>query len=244
MSVNELQKVLLERLSQLADWHLTTLVESEARHERDIERGLQAIANNAAKSGFTGDEVLSVWETMFLEESIAISDDPALMGSSLGLSMTPPLEVGEYALLVGLYLARAGVGYVVSGSAKQSLLAALMLADAVEAQCYWIANRGLTGCRKPHPDAVTAEKMLKRRESASLIRDEKSEAARKAANAKHGKPGGSRDKADQIRAIWASGKYSTREICAEQECGALDMSFSTARRALRGTPEPMRKPSK
>lgn len=66
------------------------------------------------------------------------------------------------------------------------------------------------------------------------------ETARKAANARHDKPGGSRDKQSQIREIWASGKYSTREICAEQECAALGMSFAACRKALRNTPEPSR----
>ena len=60
----------------------------------------------------------------------------------------------------------------------------------------------------------------------------------KAANARHSKPGGSRDKAQQMRALWASGKYSSRDICAEQECAALGMSFSAARKALRGTSVP------
>lgn len=61
-----------------------------------------------------------------------------------------------------------------------------------------------------------------------------------AANARHDKPGASRGKQDQIKEIWASGKYTTRDICAEQECAALDMSFSAARKALRNTPEPNR----
>lgn len=64
------------------------------------------------------------------------------------------------------------------------------------------------------------------------------ENARKAANARHSKPGGSRDKQQQIRDIWATGKYTTRDICAEQECGALGISFSAARKALRNTPKP------
>ena len=59
-----------------------------------------------------------------------------------------------------------------------------------------------------------------------------------AANARHSKPGGSRDRQQQMRVLWASGKYSSRDICAEQECAALGMSFSSARRALRGTPDP------
>jgi len=65
-----------------------------------------------------------------------------------------------------------------------------------------------------------------------------SEHARAAANARHSRPGGSRDKKMQIREIWMSGKYSSRDICAEQECAALGMSFSAARKALRGTPGP------
>jgi hypothetical protein len=54
-----------------------------------------------------------------------------------------------------------------------------------------------------------------------------------AADAKHNRPGGSRDKHRQIREIWATGKYSSRDLCAEQEYEALGMSFSAARKALR-----------
>lgn len=65
--------------------------------------------------------------------------------------------------------------------------------------------------------------------------------ARKAAEARHNQSGGSREKRDKIRAIWASGKYSSRNICAEEECAALGMAHTTARKALIGTPEPSRK---
>lgn len=65
-----------------------------------------------------------------------------------------------------------------------------------------------------------------------------SRAGRIAAESRHGKPGQSRSKQDAIRAIWAGGKYSSRDICAEQECAALNMAFGTARRALRNTPDP------
>jgi hypothetical protein len=61
--------------------------------------------------------------------------------------------------------------------------------------------------------------------------------AKLGAEALHSKPGGSRDKKEKIRDIWASGKYSSRDICAEQECAALNWSFSAARRALRNTPD-------
>ena len=62
--------------------------------------------------------------------------------------------------------------------------------------------------------------------------------AKHAADAKHDGPNGKRKAKDEIKEIWASGKYSSRDRCAEEECGALDMSFSTARKALRGTPDP------
>lgn len=64
--------------------------------------------------------------------------------------------------------------------------------------------------------------------------------ARAAANALHDRPGGNRDKQRKIRKLWASGKYSSRDLCAEQECAGLEMSFAAARKALVNTPEPSR----
>ncbi len=62
--------------------------------------------------------------------------------------------------------------------------------------------------------------------------------AREAADILHSRPGGSREKQENIRKAWASGKYSSRDRCAEEESAALNMSFSTARKALRKTPDP------
>lgn len=59
-----------------------------------------------------------------------------------------------------------------------------------------------------------------------------------AADARYNRPGGARDKRQQIQMAWASGKYTSRDRCAEEECGALNMSFSAARKALRNTPDP------
>jgi hypothetical protein len=64
--------------------------------------------------------------------------------------------------------------------------------------------------------------------------------ARTAANALHDRPGGSRDKKAEIRKIWASGKYSTKDLCAEEEYAAIGMSYSAARKALNNEPEPSR----
>lgn len=59
-----------------------------------------------------------------------------------------------------------------------------------------------------------------------------------AADARHDKPGGSRERQARIRKAWASGKYTSRDVCAEQECAGIGMSFSAARKALRNTPDP------
>lgn len=68
----------------------------------------------------------------------------------------------------------------------------------------------------------------------------RSKNAKAAADARHSKPGGAREKQANIRELWATGKYSNRDRCAEEEYLALGMSFSTARKALRGTPSPKR----
>lgn len=73
---------------------------------------------------------------------------------------------------------------------------------------------------------------------AHLIRLERKRTAENAANSRHNQPGKSWDKRDAIREKWASGKFSSRDICAEEECAELGMSFSAARKALRNTPDP------
>ena len=70
--------------------------------------------------------------------------------------------------------------------------------------------------------------------------ERRTEIARGAALARHSKPGGSHEKQEQMKILWVSGKYSSRDICAEEECAALDMSYSAARKALRNTPDPIR----
>ncbi|WP_416047930.1 hypothetical protein [Cupriavidus basilensis] len=165
-------------------------------------------------------------------------DDSTLLEANLGLTCDPRLEVAEYALLIGLHLARSGVVCLQSNSHTQHLLAAHLLANAIEARGYWMATRGVTRCRNPISTFVRAEEILEKRGSEVWLRKERSQSARRAALAKHEMPGGSRDNKEKIRSIWAAGKYSSRDICAEQECAALGMSFSTARKALRGTPDP------
>jgi hypothetical protein len=73
---------------------------------------------------------------------------------------------------------------------------------------------------------------------AHLVRLERTRTANKGADAKHNKPGGSREKKAKIRAIWADGNFTSRDRCAEEECANLGMSFSAARKALRNAPKP------
>ncbi|WNL47911.1 hypothetical protein RKE25_09895 [Dyella sp. BiH032] len=110
----------------------------------------------------------------------------------------------------------------------------------------WGAYRGFCAAH----DCIDADKKdeaihllgnaaIKLSQSVGALMAEKRQAiAANAANAKHNAPDGSRSRQDAIRRAWASGKYSSRDICAEQECAALGMSFSAARKALRNTPDP------
>ena len=71
-----------------------------------------------------------------------------------------------------------------------------------------------------------------------LVRLERKHRAKQSANAKHNKRGGSRDRKARLLKIWASGKYATRDLCAEKEHEGLGVSFPTARKHLRRTPKP------
>ncbi|WP_042673052.1 hypothetical protein [Variovorax sp. CF313] len=72
----------------------------------------------------------------------------------------------------------------------------------------------------------------------AVYKRQASKRAKDAADHRHSSPGGAREKAESIRREWASGKYSTRERCAEEEHAALGMSYSSAIKALRNVPKP------
>lgn len=98
------------------------------------------------------------------------------------------------------------------------------------ANCIMLAYQALTYAQK-----LKLRVQLSPEEMAKAIRVA---AAKKAADDRHGKPGGTRSKRDQILQRWMSGKYSSRDHCAEQECAAIGISFSTARKSLRNAPNP------
>lgn len=73
-------------------------------------------------------------------------------------------------------------------------------------------------------------------------KDTKSQSGSHAANVKHEEGNKRRE---EIRAIWAEGKYSSRSDCAEQEWCYLEFgSYDTARKALKNTPNPSPWPAK
>ncbi|MCM2972895.1 hypothetical protein [Larsenimonas suaedae] len=97
-----------------------------------------------------------------------------------------------------------------------------------------------------HIEAIELEDMSINDFLSSVIEDSSqkaidrhnSERAQKASIARHSQPGGNRDKQQKVRKAWASGKYRARDQCAEEISFAIGCSFSTARKALRGTPNP------
>ena len=75
-------------------------------------------------------------------------------------------------------------------------------------------------------------------EIAKILLNERSERARLAAIALHSQTGGSHDKQESMRKVWATGKYKSRTQCAEKEHENFGMSLATAIKALRNTPDP------
>ncbi|MGB3426144.1 MAG: hypothetical protein WBF84_12675 [Castellaniella sp.] len=73
--------------------------------------------------------------------------------------------------------------------------------------------------------------------SDEVHKEKMSARGRKAVKARHSKPGSKtqqrQEMANKLIELWRSGKYTTRDICAEQEWEALGfVSFRSARRAL------------
>jgi hypothetical protein len=104
----------------------------------------------------------------------------------------------------------------------------LAWAESKDTEPFYFCRTYISGSgQSEHEAAIPYKEQLRSLIEAASLR------AKNAANVRHNKKGGSRGKRAEIRKIWKSGKYSSRDRCAEEECGALDMSFSAARKALR-----------
>lgn len=66
----------------------------------------------------------------------------------------------------------------------------------------------------------------------------------KAIKKRHNSTGGCVERKTAALATWATGNYSNRDICAEQECDHLGVKFKTYRTYLNGAPDPDPWPAK
>jgi len=91
-------------------------------------------------------------------------------------------------------------------------------------------------------ETVSQDRQMWKLTSGHLMQEVKtapSKAGKKAADARHNKPGASRDLHKEIKAIWASGKFRSRDDCADEEWQAVGFgSRKVARNALLHTPDP------
>ncbi len=71
--------------------------------------------------------------------------------------------------------------------------------------------------------------------------DKRSKTAHKGAEEKNVK---NKENKRKMLEIWATGKYTNRTICAEQECEGLGLIYATARNYLTNAPEPVRESKK
>ena len=161
------------------------------------------------------------------DEGIFISDSREPIPDDLNVSLSPVEHLACYGLwLISVEYWAVGIDeddWKFHGFEKVDAI-------AHQAECVLLASQSLVFAQK-----FIIGEPLSKEDQERLVR---AALALRAAEAKHSMPGGSREKRRTIQNIWMSGKYSSRDICAEQECAALGMSFSSARKALRGTPDP------
>ena len=231
----------LVRLKRLAEknegWILHLLHDRENRSTEEIISALDGIGKRMIDFGYDPSEGLDYLAGDLLLNFAFNWPIPAVPGKCpANVELSPPLEVQEFSLLMGLILNAWAKHFFLSP--KTRLLGAEFLLMANEHIEFWDSTRGGSRCRNPDPKAVRLHDAIENMEKRVYGKMALSEGGARAANTRHDKPGGSRDRKQQMKDLWASGNYSTRDICAEEECAALGMSFSAARRALRNTPQP------
>lgn len=230
---------LKQKARNLTGWTLHTLRNRENRSTKEINYALKRIGKEMAALGFDGDEDLRFMGEWASDYALYWPIPAVAEKCPLKIDCDPPLEYVEFSLLIGLILSASAEKHLQSTSPRRQLLGAELLISALEAVECWDSLRGIGRCRNPEAKAFQLREATEQMEKRVYSKLALSVAAKIAANAKHDKPGGSREKANEMRKQWASGKYSTRDICAEQECASLNMSFSAARKALQNTPDPV-----
>jgi len=72
----------------------------------------------------------------------------------------------------------------------------------------------------------------------------KSNSGKTAVEARHSKPGGSREMGGELLAKWLSGQYESKNLCAYEWHEEFGMTESSARKKLQGAPDPDPWPAK
>lgn len=230
----------LKRKAQnLTGWTLHTLRNRENRSTEEINYALNRIGEEMTALGIEGDEDLRFVGEWARDYALYWPIPAVAEKCPLEIVCNPPLEYVEFSLLIGLILSAWAEKHLQSTSPRRQLLGAELLISAVEAVDGWESLRGIGRCRNPDTKAFQLREATEQMEKRIYSKLALSVGGKNAADARHDKPGGSRDKANEMQKRWASGKYSTRDICAEQECASLNISFSAARRALKNTPDPV-----
>lgn len=127
---------------------------------------------------------------------------------------------------------------------------AIIRGDLLEEQYHFLladrANARLSKIESPQQKEIITQEMFGAlqadttkavSEANRMAAQKRSNTARNAANKKH-ELSGVKDNHTSIRQTWASGKYKTKEECAEKESVKLEMTFEAARKALYNEPEP------
>lgn len=226
------------KAEKLDGWIYHTLRTRENRSIEEISHALKCIGDWMTELGYeSGDDLWGLDE--HVDFFVGHWPIPAVEGKCpLNINCSPPLEHGEFSLLIGLILVAWAKKYL--SSAKKRLLGVELLISAMESVYWWESSRGLSRCRNPEGLAFQFREAIEQREMRVNSKLALSRSGKAAAEAKHAKPGGSRDKQNEMRKLWASGNYTTRDICAEQEWAAVGLSLSRARKALTNTPDPKR----
>ena len=239
-STEKLRAYTLDKAETLANGCVWRLEHREKRSAVEIQSLV-----DAAIRYFVGDDEYCTWEDAifwwdmnFLPSTINWVKTHAAIENDLGHSYSPRLEIAEFALVTSFILNARAAAHLKTKSHREHLLAALLLADAVEASEYWTVLRGITRCRNPNERWVNETNRIQDMERKEWLQTINRKVGKNLAEIRHSASGGTREKRSRILEIWATGKYPNRDKCAEMECDALRMSFSTARKALRNAPVP------
>lgn len=188
MARADLLRTLQSRLSELHSWYEGALTHHEARSADEIRAASQALLHSW--SGGEPDDLVYFWDSINHDLGLALMQPdrhPRFADDLLGVA-DPSWDIGEVPLVAGLVIVNEARRTAQLKAPTALLKAALLFADAREAQTEWIAHRGLTRCRRPDSRFIEFERNIEVLEK----RQERSRLARLGAEAAHGESNNAR----------------------------------------------------